>query len=571
MKRAERLHSRCKRKRKRFSWFSPEENHSSRSLWGHNNGEIALALALSLGLASSLCAQVTDKQLEQSPDSDWLTYNGGYNSQRHSGLDQIKLSNVGSLVGKWVYHIPGGGLQSVPIVVGGVMYVTQPNEIYALDSRSGRLIWQYHHMLTRAPDREGPNRGVAIFEDKVYFNTTDSFLIALNAASGNVLWQEKIAEASEGYHSSVAPLVVKGKVIVGVIYGDRGLNGFLIAFDAKTGQRLWQFNSIPKPGEAGVETWPDDSWKHAGGATWLTGSYDPGLNVLYWAIGNPSPDFNGDVRQGDNLYTDSIVALDLDTGKMKWYFQFTPHDVMDWDGAEIPVLVDAPFEGKMRKLVVQADRNGFYYVLDRETGQFLHGNKLARQVNWAIGLNAQGRPILVPGVAPSLTGTKVCPSSTGATNWMSPTYSPQTGLFYFVALEGCGFATKNTEAFRPGGFQYRAGGDVLLKDDTWKVYVRALELTTGKLVWEQERIGSGSLGGGLLSTAGGVIFSGELNGEFVALNAKTGHPVWHFNTGQPINSQPMTYMVDGKQYVGLTTTSDIFSFTLFEPEKAVAK
>jgi len=238
----------------------------------------------------------------------------------------------------------------------------------------------------------------------------------------------------------VAPLVVKGKVIVGVIYGDRGLNGFLVAFDAKTGQRLWQFNSIPKPGEPGAETWPGDSWKHAGGATWLTGSYDPDLNVLYWAIGNPSPDFNGDVREGDNLYTDSVVALDLDTGKMKWHFQFTPHDVMDWDGAEIPVLVDAPFEGKMRKLLVQADRNGFYYVLDRETGQFLRGNKLARQVNWATGLNAQGRPILVPGVAPSLTGTKVCPSSTGATNWMSPTYSPQTGLFYFVALEGCGFA-----------------------------------------------------------------------------------------------------------------------------------
>src|ERR1700722_886502 len=571
MKRAKQFHNSCKRKGRRFSWFSPEENHASRTLWSHNKCEIVLGLAL-LGLAPSLCAQVTDKQLEQSPDSDWLTYNGGYNSQRHSGLDQIKLSNVGSLVNKWVYHVPGGGgLQSVPIVVDGVMYVTQPNEIYALDSRSGRLIWQYHHALTKAPDREGPNRGVAVFEDKVYFNTTDSFLIALNAASGNVLWQEKIAEASEGYHSSVAPLVVKGKVIVGVIYGDRGLNGFLVAFDARTGQRLWQFNSIPKPGEPGAETWPGDSWKHAGGATWLTGSYDPDLNVLYWAIGNPSPDFNGDVREGDNLYTDSVVALDLDTGKMKWHFQFTPHDVMDWDGAEIPVLVDAPFEGKMRKLLVQADRNGFYYVLDRETGQFLRGNKLARQVNWATGLNAQGRPILVPGVAPSLTGTKVCPSSTGATNWMSPTYSPQTGLFYFVALEGCGFATKNTEAFRPGGFQYRAGGDVLLKDDTWKVYVRALELTTGKLVWEQERIGSGSLGGGLLSTAGGVIFSGELNGEFVALNAKTGQPVWHFNTGQPINSQPMTYRVDGKQYVGLTTTSDIFSFTLFEPEKAVTK
>ncbi len=531
-----------------------------------------VALALVLAFASSLGAQVTDKQLQQSPDDDWLLYNGSYNSQRHSELQQIKLSNVGSLVSQWIYHLPGGGgLQSVPIVAGGVMYVTQPNEVYALDGRTGRLIWQYHHILSKAPDREGPNRGVAVYQDKVYFTTTDAFLVALDASSGNVLWQSKIAESSEGYHSSAAPMAVQGRVLVGVIYGDRGLNGFLVAFDAKSGERLWQFDSIPKPGEPGAETWAGESWKHAGGATWLTGSYDPELHLVYWAIGNPSPDFNGDVRKGDNLYTDSVVALDLNTGKMKWYFQFTPHDVMDWDGAEIPVLVNAPYEGKMRKLLVQADRNGFYYVLDRETGKFLHGAKLARQVNWATGLTPEGRPMLVPGIEPSLPGTKVCPSSIGATNWMSPTFSPQTGLFYFVALEGCGLATKNTEKFRPGGFQYRAGGDVLLKDGTWKVYVRALELTTGKQVWEQERVGSAGLGGGLLSTAGGVVFSGELNGEFVALNAKTGVPVWHFNTGQPINSQPITYMVDGVQYVALTTNSDILGFALFQPEKAEAE
>ncbi|HEV2276113.1 MAG TPA: PQQ-dependent dehydrogenase, methanol/ethanol family [Acidobacteriaceae bacterium] len=521
-----------------------------------------------LSLASLLPAQVTGRQLEQAPGADWLHYNGSYDSRRYSALDQIKLSNAGSLVNQWVYHIPGAGnLESVPIVVGGVMYVTEPNAIYALDGRSGRLIWSYHHLLAKVKDREGPDRGAAVFGDKVYYTTTDDYLIALNASNGEELWQSKIAETSEGYSSPAAPLVVRGKVIVGVSPGDRGLNGYLDAYDANTGKRLWRFDPIPKAGEPGAESWAGDSWKYAGGDTWLTGSYDPELNLLYWGIGNPSPDFNGDVRAGDNLYTECVVALDLDTGKLKWYFQFTPHDTMDWDAVEIPVLVDAPFEGKMRKLMVTADRNGFYYVLDRETGKFLHGSRFARQLNWATGLTPEGRPIRVPGIEPSLTGTKVCPSSIGATNWMSPTYSPQTGLFYFVALEGCGLATKNTETFRPGGYQYRAGGDVLLKDSTWKVYVRALELTSGKQVWEQGRVGSMGLGGGLLSTAGGVIFSGELDGEFVALDAKTGRPVWHFNTGQPINAQPITYSVHGTQFVAIAAGSDVFGFTLFQPER----
>ena len=538
----------------------------------HNLATKIALLGAALVFASSISAQVTGRQLGQPPGTNWLHYNGSYNSQRHSELDQIKLSNVGSLVGRWVYHVPGANnLESVPIVANGVMYLTQPNAIYALDGRSGRLIWEYQHVLTSKKVREGPNRGAAIFEDKVYFTTTDDFLITLNALNGNVLWQIKIADTNEGYTSPAAPLVVNGKVIVGIAPGDHGLNGFLDAYDARTGQLLWRFHSIPKPGEPGSETWAGDSWKHAGGATWLTGSYDPDLNLLYWALGNPSPDFNGDVRKGDNLYTNSVVAIDLDTGRLKWHYQFTPHDTMDWDGAEIPVLVDAPYEGKMRKLLVQADRNGFYYVLDRTTGQFLHATQLATNVNWASGFTVEGRPIRVLNSEPSLTGTKICPSSTGATNWMSPAYNPQTGLFYFVALEGCGMATKNTETFRPGGFQYRAGGDVLLTGEIWRVYVRALNLTTGKQVWEQERIDSTSLGGGLLSTAGGVIFSGEINGEFVALNANTGAPVWHFNTGQRINAQPMTYLVAGTQYVCIASASDVFSFALFEPQKVASK
>ena len=509
-------------------------------------------------------AQVSEKQLSEPPGANWLHYNGSYDSRRHSELTQVNAANVNALAPSWIFHVPNAGhLQTVPIVAGGVMYVTQPNELYALDARSGRLIWDYHRV---PPLDRGPNRGVAVYEDKVYFTTPDAHLIALDSASGNVLWDIEIADPKIGYCSPAAPMVVKGKVLVGVAFGDRGLVGFIDAFDAKTGKHIWRWNSIPKPGEPGGDSWPADSWKTAGGATWMTGSYDPELNLLYWGIGNPAPDFNGDVRQGDNLYTECVVAIDPDTGKLKWYFQFTPHDVMDWDAAETPVLADLPYQGKMRKLLLTADRNGFYYVLDRATGEYLHGSRFANSLNWASGLTPEGKPILVKGIEPTLNGTKVCPSSIGATNWMSPTFDSHTNLFYFVALESCGMAFKNTEKFRPGGFQYRATGDVLLMDDHWRIYVRALEATTGKLVWEQERIGSTGLGGGLMSTEGGVIFSGELSGEFVAYESKTGKILWHFNTGQPITAQPVTYELKGKEYIAIATASDIVSFSLFQPE-----
>jgi alcohol dehydrogenase (cytochrome c) len=527
-------------------------------------------LILLLGCTVQLCSQVTEKQLLEQPGANWLHYNGSYDTRRMSSLTQVNISNVGSLTNKWIFHVPGAGrLQCVPIVVNGVMYVTQPNEVYALDGQSGRMIWDFHHVGPIA-DR-GPNRGVAVYGDKVFFSTPDAELIALNASTGNVIWEVKLAEPEVGYWSPAAPMIVKGKVIVGVAPGDRGLNGFLDAYDPETGKRIWRWDSIPKPGVPGSETWAGDSWKHAGGNTWLTQSYDAELNLLYWGVGNPSPDFNGDVRMGDNLYTESVVALDPDTAEVKWHFQFTPHDVMDWDAVELPVLVDAMYEGKIRKLMLHADRNGFYYVLDRTNGKFLHGSPFVQHLNWASGLTPEGRPIRVPGVEPSLLGTKVCPSSIGATNWMSPSFNPQTGLFYLVALEGCGIASKSTEQFRPGGFQYRATGDVLLRDNSWKVYVRALDIATGKLVWEQERIGSNGLGGGLLSTAGGLLFSGEINGEFIAFAAKTGQILWHFNTGQQINSQPITYEVNGKEYISLSSGGDIFSFALFQPQKAVAK
>jgi alcohol dehydrogenase (cytochrome c) len=358
--------------------------------------------------------------------------------------------------------------------------------------------------------------------------------------------------------------VIKDKVIAGIAPGDHGLNGFLDAYDAETGERLWRWHSIPRPGEPGHETWAGDSWKTAGGATWLTGSYDPELNLLYWGIGNPAPDFDGDVRKGDNLYTESVVALDADTGKLKWYFQFTPHDVHDWDSVEIPVLVDAPYQGKTRKLLLHADRNGFYYVLDRVTGEYLHGTPFVKMLNWATGLDKKGRPIRVPGIEPSLQGTKTCPATSGATNWMSPAFNPDTRLFYVVAQEGCGINTKSRDTFRPGGFPYMATGYIESPEEPWQMYVRALDFATGELRWEYKQVGSRRYGAGVLSTAGGLLFAGDDQGLLTALDAKTGKALWHFNTGQTISASPMAYSFKGKQYVAIAAGSNVVTFALHD-------
>jgi len=520
----------------------------------------ASVLSILVGILAT--AQVRYEDLLKADPANWLTYSGSYDAQRHSLLKQIHTGNVRALVPQWIYHVPGGSrLESVPLVVNGVMYLSQPNEVHALDARTGRLIWQYR----REPAiRRGPNRGVAVYNNRVYFTTPDAFLVALDARTGNFLWQSKIAEAKEGYWSPAAPLVVKGKVIAGVAPGDYGMNGFLDAYDVSTGERLWRWHAIPRPGEPGNDSWAGDSWKTGGGDTWLTGSYDPQLNLIYWGIGNPAPDFNGDLRKGDNLYTECVVALDANTGSMKWYFQFTPHDVADWDAVEIPVLVDAVFQGRPRKLLAQANRNGFYYLLDRTDGTFLLGTPFVQSVNWAKGLTPQGRPILVPGVEPSLQGTKICPSTSGATNWMSPAYNPDTGLFYVAVLEGCGINTKSFERFRPGGFPFDATGYVESPEEPRQLYVRALELTTGKLKWEFKQIGSRRYGAGLLSTAGSLVFAGCDQGIFTALDANTGNPLWYFNTGQAITASPMTYTFKDRQYVAVEAGSDVLAFALFD-------
>jgi alcohol dehydrogenase (cytochrome c) len=513
-------------------------------------------------------AQVTDQDLLKAAPQNWLTYSGSFSSQRHSLLKQINKDNAHTLVPKWIYHVPTASaitwpnrLETSPIVVDGVMYVTQPHDVFALDGRTGRLIWQYRHQPAVG---DGPNRGVAVYGNRVYFTSPNNYLIALDARTGNLLWQTKIAEASDGHYAPNAPLAFNGKVIVGFAGGDDGVNGFMAAYDASTGERLWRWDVVPKGGEPGSETWAGDSWKAGGGDTWMTGSYDPELNLIYWGTGNPSPNYNGEMRKGDNLYTDCMVALDANTGKLKWYFQFTPHDTADWDAVEIPVLVDAPFEGKMRKLLVQADRNGFYYVLDRTNGKFLHGTTFVKSVNWASGLTPEGRPILVPGVEPSVQGTKICPSTSGATNWMSPAFSPDTGLFYVTAIEGCGINTKSTQPFRPGGYSYLATGYIEDPDEQRQSYVRALNLTTGKLAWEFKQVYSREYGAGLLSTAGGLIFAGCDEGLFTALDAKTGAPLWHFNMGERISAAPVTYSIKGRQYVALASATNVVVFGLFD-------
>jgi alcohol dehydrogenase (cytochrome c) len=518
------------------------------------------SLLMWVGAAAAAQAQVTYQDLLRPNPANWLMYSGAYNSQRHTALKQIHTGNVRSLVPKWIFHVPGANrLETVPLVYNGVMYVSQPNEVYALDAQSGRQIWQYRY--EPAMDR-GPNRGVAIHGNRVYFGTPDAHLIALDARSGNQLWTVKLAEAKDGYWCPVAPLVVKDKVIVGIAPGDHGLNGWLDAYDAATGERLWRWNVIPKPGEPGNETWAGESWKTAGGDTWLTGSYDPDLNLIYWGTGNPAPDFNGDMRKGDNLYTECMIALDADTGKLKWHFQFTPHDVYDWDSVEIPVLVDAPVDGRMRRLLLQANRNGFYYVLDRVTGQFLHGSPFVKLLNWASGLTPEGKPKQVPGVEPSLVGTKVCPATSGATNWMSPAYNPDTKLFYVVAQEGCGINTKSSDQFHPGGFPFMATGYIESPEEPWQMHVRALEVATGKLVWDYRQIGSKRYGAGLLSTAGGLLFTGDDQGELTALDARTGNALWHFNTGQQISAQPIAYSWNGSDSIAIAAGSNIVAFGL---------
>jgi alcohol dehydrogenase (cytochrome c) len=522
-------------------------------------------LALVTILPAIVAAQVPYDRIrsaDREPES-WLTYSGGYAGHRFSPLAEITPANVARLRPAWVYQVQEPGqVQGTPLVADGVMYVTESrSRVAALDVRTGRSLWRYEPDVPRDVRAIGytpSNRGVALLDGMVFVGTLAGRLVALDAASGAVRWNVEVGDNTLGYGITSAPLAVDGKILIGVSGGEAGIRGYLDAYEARTGRRLWRFHTIPGPGEPGHDTWADDSWKTGGGAAWLTGSYDPELNLVYWGIGNPAPDWNGDGRAGDNLYTCSFIALDVATGALRWHFQFTPHDTHDWDANQIPVLVDAVVAGRPRKLVVTANRNGFYYVLDRVTGEFLRGTPYARQT-WARGLDARGRPLVIPGTEPSESGTLVWPSLQGATNWFSPAYDPRNQVLFVPVREMGSTYFKREAAYEPGK-PFMGGGEIVKADDEVFGAVRALDVATGERRWEHRLMSP--LWAGLLATAGGLVFGSTNEGNVYALDARTGRALWDFQTGGSCGANPIAFAIDGRQHVAVACGQAFFAFAL---------
>ncbi|MGH9469496.1 MAG: PQQ-dependent dehydrogenase, methanol/ethanol family [Terriglobia bacterium] len=500
------------------------------------------------------------------PSSNWSSYNGDYTGRRYSRLGQINTRNVRQLRAAWVFHSRNSDAMEVtPEVVNGIMFVTSANDAFALDARTGRVIWHYSRPISEGLIDDASshhNRGVGLWHSRVFMETDNAHLLCLDARSGHLLWDIAYADPKKNYGATSAPLVVKDEVLVGTSGGDDGVRGFLAAFSARTGKLRWKFWTIPGPGEPGSSSWPGNLYLHGGGTTWMPGTYDPELNTIYWGTSNPCPDFDGSVRPGDDLYTDCVLALDPDTGKLKWYFQFTPHDLYDYDAVETPVLVDASYKGRPRKLLLEANRNGFVYVLDRTTGEFLSATRFGERLNWAKGIDAHGRPIRT-GVQPTAAGTRVCPGLAGATNWYSPSYNPSTGLLYFMDLEDCDIYYLKPQAFSPGRTYYATGTRRVPGEPGQKILV-AYKLETGTIEWRYPQTGEGRSWAGTLTTAGGLVFFGDDSGSFEAVDARAGKPLWHFNSGQNLHASPMTYAVAGRQYVAIAAGSDLFSFALPE-------
>ncbi len=502
--------------------------------------------------------------LEKPVSANWLSYNGDYTGRRYSALHEINPGNVGQLRAQWVFHAPNSNhLEVTPVVVDGIMFVTSANDAFALDAQTGRTLWHYSRPITEGlidDASQHHNRGVAVWRSRIYMETDNAHLLCLDARSGHLLWDVAYTDGNRNYGATSAPLVVKDKVLVGTSGGDDGVRGFVAAFDAETGKEAWRFWTIPGPGEFGSSSWPGESYKLGGGTTWMPGTFAPELNTIFWGTSNPAPDFDGDPRPGDDLYTDCLLALDPDTGKLKWYFQFTPHDLFDYDAVETPVLVDATFRGQPRRLIVQANRNGFLYVLDRTSGEFLSATRFSEKLNWATGIDEKGRPIRTD-VKPTGTGTRVCPGMVGATNWYSPSFSPDTSMFYFLALETCDVYMLKPKEFQSGQTYYSTGTRHSEGDHNQKILL-AYPLEGGKPVWRYVQAGEGHSAGGTMTTASGLLFFGDDARSFEAVDAHTGKALWHFNTGQNISASPMTYAVDLKQYVAIAAGSDVFSFAL---------
>jgi len=497
---------------------------------------------------------------------DWPTYHGDAGGNRFTTLTQIDKSNVARLAPRWIFPMPNvGNVETTPLVVEGVMYLSSANEVYALDAGSGRQVWHYQRPRTKGLAGNaagGINRGVAISGERVFLLTDNAHLIALDRSTGELLWDTEMADWHENYNGTSAPLVVGNLVISGTAGGDEGVRGFVAAYDAATGKEAWRFWTVPNPGEPGSETWQGKQTAHRGGATWMTGTYDPQADLVYWPTGNPGLDYYGEERQGDNLYSDSVVALEAKTGKLRWHFQFTPHDVHDWDAQEQPVLVDTNWQGRPRKLLLEANRNGFFYVFDRTNGELLLAKQFLKNLNWAKGIDRTGRPILNDLKADANGEVYVCPGFQGGANWYSTSFNPATGLYYFQALERCNLFKKRDMEWEAGkGFM--GGTTRPAPGETFTKSVRAVNIQTGEIAWDLPQ-GSGPVtaSAGLISTASGLVFFGENSGSFMAADAANGKVLWDFPTNQVWKASPMTYMFDNKQYIAIAVGQSIMAFAL---------
>ena len=510
---------------------------------------------------AALYPEVTYREVTS--QTDWPGYDGTPMGNRFSTLRQVNRSNAAKLAPKWIFSLPNTiPLEATPLVVEGIMYVSSANECYALDAGSGRQIWHYQRAHTKGMEGKA-NRGVAVAGDRVFLAIDNARFVALNRFTGLLLWEKEMADPKENYFATSAPLIAGNLVVSGIGGGDSGVRGFLVAYDQATGREAWRFWTVPGKGEAGAETWNGKDYAHPGGATWTTGSYDAAANLLYWQVGNPGPDHNGDDREGDNLYSDSVIALDPATGKLKWHYQFTPHDVWDWDAGEPLLLVDTVWQGAPRKLLLQANRNGFFYVMDRLTGKLLLGKPFVKKVTWASGIGANGRPVKTENQLPSVEGTKVCPALLGGTNWWSASFDGAQGLMFVQTIESCGVFFKVPEAWEAGrGF---TGGNArYAPGDPPERILRAIDINTGKIAWELPQTGGGEARSGTLATAGGLVFFGEDSGAFMALDSATGKMLWHFQTSQTLRASPMTYVFDNRQMIALASGSNVMVFGLVE-------
>jgi len=504
---------------------------------------------------------------------DWTTYHGDVSGNRYTTMTQIDKSNVARLAPRWVFPMPNvaGSVETTPLVVDGVMYVSSANEAWAIDAGNARQLWHFQRQRTKGVAGNaggGINRGVAVSGDRLFMVTDNAHIISLNRVTGDVLWDTEMADWRQNYNATGAPLVAGGLVVAGTAGGDEGVRGFVAAYDTATGKEAWRFWTVPNAGEPGSDTWVGTQKEHRGGATWMTGSYDAQLDLLYWPTGNPGLDYFGNNRQGDNLYTDSVLALEAKTGKLRWYFQFTPHDIHDWDAQEPPVLVDGSWRGQPRKLLLQANRNGFFYVFDRTSGELLLAKPFLKKLTWARGIDAKGRPILNDLPQNADGDTYVCPGFQGGANWYSTSFNPATGFYYFQALERCNLFTPRDMEWQPGK-SFMGGSARPAPGETFTKSVRAMNVQTGEIAWDlPQGPAPVTASAGLLSTATGLVFFGENSGSFAAADARTGKVLWEFPTNHVWKASPMTYMFDNVQYIAVAVGQSIMAFAL--PDEGTA-